>query len=94
MIISDKEAVTRMISDQIKTFEGYYRSPLLAIELVIYLKQSEKEKEHLDIIFVTLTGKYLGKLLYTDISLTENYIKQLHRDLLQYGEKDSWHRIR
>lgn len=29
---------------------------------------------------------------YTDISLTENYIKQFHRDLLQYSEKDSWHR--
>ena len=28
---------------------------------------------------------------YTDISLTENYIKQFHRDLLQYSEKDSWH---
>ncbi len=29
---------------------------------------------------------------YTDITLTENYIKQFHRDLLQYSEKDSWHR--
>lgn len=29
---------------------------------------------------------------YTEISLTENYIKQFHRDLLQYSEKDSWHR--
>lgn len=29
---------------------------------------------------------------YTDISFTENYIKQLHRDLLKYSEKDSWHR--
>lgn len=29
---------------------------------------------------------------YTDIPLTENYIKQFHRDLLQYGEKDGWHR--
>lgn len=29
---------------------------------------------------------------YTDIFLTENYIKQFHRDLLQYNEKDSWHR--
>ena len=29
---------------------------------------------------------------YTDISLTENYIKQFHRNLLQYSEKDSWHR--
>jgi len=26
---------------------------------------------------------------YTDIPLTENYIKQLHRDLLQYSEKMS-----
>jgi Fic family protein len=29
---------------------------------------------------------------YTDILLTENYVKQLHRDLLQYSEKDSRHR--
>lgn len=29
---------------------------------------------------------------YIDIPLTENYIKQFHRDLLQYSEKDSWHR--
>jgi Fic family protein len=29
---------------------------------------------------------------YTDIFLSENYIKQFHRDLLQYSEKDSWHR--
>lgn len=29
---------------------------------------------------------------YTDVSFTENYIKQFHRDLLQYSEKDSWHR--
>jgi len=29
---------------------------------------------------------------YTDIPLTESYIKQLHRDLLQYSEKDEWHR--
>lgn len=27
-----------------------------------------------------------------DIDLTENYIRQLHRDLLKYSEKDSWHR--
>ncbi len=26
------------------------------------------------------------------IPLTENYIKQLHRELLQYSEKDHWHR--
>ncbi len=26
------------------------------------------------------------------IPLTENYIKQLHRDLLQYRENDAWHR--
>ncbi len=29
---------------------------------------------------------------HTDIRLTENYIKQLHRDLLQYSGKDNWHR--
>ncbi|WP_462253686.1 Fic family protein [Ferruginibacter sp.] len=29
---------------------------------------------------------------YKDIPLTENYIKQLHSILLQYSEKDSWHR--
>ncbi|MBK6635971.1 MAG: Fic family protein [Chitinophagaceae bacterium] len=29
---------------------------------------------------------------YADIPLTENYIKQLHRDLLQYSEKDNRHR--
>lgn len=29
---------------------------------------------------------------YNEIVLTENYIKQFHRDLLQYSEKDSWHR--
>jgi len=27
-----------------------------------------------------------------DITLTENHIKQLHRDLLVYSEKDAWHR--
>ncbi len=26
------------------------------------------------------------------ITLTENYIQQLHRELLQYSEKDHWHR--
>ncbi len=29
---------------------------------------------------------------YKDMPLKENYIKQLHRDLLQYSEKESWHR--
>ncbi len=29
---------------------------------------------------------------YRDVPLTENYIKQFHRDLLQYSEKDDWHR--
>ena len=29
---------------------------------------------------------------YTYIPLTENYIKQFHRDLLQYSEKDGWHK--
>lgn len=27
-----------------------------------------------------------------DIALTENHIKQLHRDLLTHSEKDAWHR--
>lgn len=27
-----------------------------------------------------------------DIAITENHIKQLHRDLLVYSEKDAWHR--
>lgn len=29
---------------------------------------------------------------WQDIILTENHIKQLHRDLLTYSEKDAWHR--
>jgi Fic family protein len=29
---------------------------------------------------------------HEDISLTENHIKQLHRDLLQFSNKDSWYR--
>jgi Fic family protein len=29
---------------------------------------------------------------WQDISLTENHIKQLHRDLLVHSEKDAWHR--
>ena len=29
---------------------------------------------------------------WQDITLTENHIKQLHRDLLVYSEKDEWHR--
>jgi Fic family protein len=29
---------------------------------------------------------------WQDIPLTENHIKQLHRDLLQYSPKDEWHR--
>ncbi|MDX3896142.1 Fic family protein [Pusillimonas sp.] len=29
---------------------------------------------------------------WQDISLTENHIRQLHRDLLIYSEKDAWHR--
>ncbi len=29
---------------------------------------------------------------YEHIPFTENYIKQLHHELLQYSEKDSWHR--
>jgi Fic family protein len=35
------------------------------------------------------------ELLFTswqDIALTENHLKQLHRDLLVYSEKDAWHR--
>ncbi len=31
---------------------------------------------------------------WQDIALTENHIKQLHRDLLVYSEKDAWHRGR
>lgn len=29
---------------------------------------------------------------WQDIALTENHVKQLHRDLLAYSEKDAWHR--
>ncbi|HEY1130757.1 MAG TPA: Fic family protein [Roseateles sp.] len=29
---------------------------------------------------------------WQDITLTENHVKQLHRDLLTYSEKDAWHR--
>jgi Fic family protein len=29
---------------------------------------------------------------FTDIPLTENYIKQLHSYVLQYSEKDAWHK--
>jgi Fic family protein len=29
---------------------------------------------------------------WSDIGLTENHIKQLHRDLLIHSEKDAWHR--
>lgn len=29
---------------------------------------------------------------WQDIPFTENYIRQLHRDLLAYSEKDTWHR--
>ncbi|MBS0473094.1 MAG: Fic family protein [Proteobacteria bacterium] len=29
---------------------------------------------------------------WEDIPLTENHIRQLHRDLLAYSEKDDWHR--
>lgn len=29
---------------------------------------------------------------WQDITFTENHIKQLHRDLLVYSEKDAWHR--
>jgi len=31
-------------------------------------------------------------LHFQDIPLSENYIKQFHRDLLKYSEKDEWHR--
>jgi Fic family protein len=29
---------------------------------------------------------------WSDIALTENHIRQLHRDLLAYSDKDDWHR--
>jgi Fic family protein len=29
---------------------------------------------------------------WQDIALTENHVRQLHRDLLVYSEKDAWHR--
>jgi Fic family protein len=29
---------------------------------------------------------------WQDVALTENHIKQLHRDLLVYSDKDAWHR--
>ena len=29
---------------------------------------------------------------WSDLTLTENHIKQLHRDLLRYSDKDDWHR--
>src|SRR3990167_8154002 len=29
---------------------------------------------------------------WRDIRLTENHVRQLHRDLLTYSEKDAWHR--
>lgn len=29
---------------------------------------------------------------WSDIKITENHIRQLHRDLLRYSEKDDWHR--
>lgn len=29
---------------------------------------------------------------FADIALTENHLKQLHRDLLRYSEKDERHR--
>jgi Fic family protein len=33
-------------------------------------------------------------LAWENIPITENYIKQLHRDLLRHSEKDEWHRGR
>jgi Fic family protein len=33
-------------------------------------------------------------LAWEDIPITENYIKQLHRDLLKHSDKDEWHRGR
>src|SRR5476649_2520011 len=29
---------------------------------------------------------------WQDITITENHVRQLHRDLLRYSEKDDWHR--
>ena len=29
---------------------------------------------------------------WPDIPITENHIRQLHRDLLRYSDKDEWHR--
>lgn len=29
---------------------------------------------------------------WQDLRITENYLRQLHRDLLRYSEKDNWHR--
>lgn len=29
---------------------------------------------------------------YAEVPLSENYIKQFHRDLLRYSDKDNWHR--
>lgn len=56
------------------------------LEIKTFTSRDEQEvagyAEVMDLVFSS----------WKDISLTENHIRQLHRDLLVYSEKDAWHR--
>ena len=56
------------------------------IEIKSFATRDEQEvagyAEVMDLVFQS----------YAEIALTENHLKQLHRDLLRYSTKDEWHR--
>ncbi len=59
---------------------------LARLEIKSFATRDEQEvagyAEAMDLVFRS----------WSDIAITENHIKQLHRDLLVYSEKDAWHR--
>ncbi len=56
------------------------------LEIKSFATRDEQEvagyAEVMDLVFTS----------WQDITPTENHVKQLHRDLLKYSEKDEWHR--
>jgi Fic family protein len=59
---------------------------LASLEIKTFASRDEQEvagyAEVMDTVFSA----------WAEISLTENHIRQLHRDLLRYSHKDEWHR--
>lgn len=59
---------------------------LKRVEIQLFATRDEQEVAGYSGIMETIFNEW------RDIPITENFIRQLHRDLLMHSEKDAWHR--